>query len=94
MVAGIESRDNPPIDPLTTNESKRLATSDVADTKGHKADTRSLVQILNLALLQPVGRYWIFSMRYHHRTSKELLKLKVSIGLEIKEFTMLLGILS
>ncbi|WP_333667476.1 phage integrase N-terminal SAM-like domain-containing protein, partial [Flavobacterium sp.] len=42
----------------------------------HKTDIDSFIPNLKLELLENIGKYWVFKMRYHQGTSKALLTIK------------------
>jgi hypothetical protein len=81
-VAGLESRDLPPIvtsENLSDN-TERGATKlpELAvekPIKEHKAEI-PLAQKLRLQLHENIGKYWVFSLNYHFAVSKELLTVK------------------
>ncbi len=82
-VAGPESRDLPPIgaDKHTSQPEERSAPKlPDASVKGtepeHKAETVPLARKLRLTLHENIGKYWVISMHYHHKVSKDLLKIK------------------
>ncbi len=47
-----------------------------ADNPEHKVPVKALDQNLQLKLLENIGKYWVFKMRYHQETSRALLKIK------------------
>ena len=81
-VAGLESRDLPPI--VTAENFTEKPESEVTKfpekpvkkaTKEHKAEI-PLAQKLRLQLHENTGKYWVFSLNYHFAVSKELLAVK------------------
>ncbi|HKK82267.1 MAG TPA: tyrosine-type recombinase/integrase [Prolixibacteraceae bacterium] len=79
--AGSKSRDLPHIDASSETKkedtaSKLSAPAPHPGEQKHKADNRSLAQKLKLQRSDNIGKYWVVGMRYHHRISKELMKVK------------------
>jgi len=48
----------------------------VANNPEHKVPVKVPVKNLQLNLLENIGKYWVFKMRYHEETSRTLLKIK------------------
>jgi site-specific recombinase XerD len=66
-----ERRDHSPIAESDSQLDLRKASN-----PDHKADKSPFETKLRLALLQNVGKYWVFKMGYHQSTHKALLKIK------------------
>lgn len=50
--------------------------TDVLVNPEHSKEEISLAKKLRLTLLEPIGKYWIFKIQYHHIVSKQLLAVK------------------
>ena len=81
-VAGLESRDLPPIvtsallDEKPDNEVTKFPEKAVEKVvQEHKAEI-PLAKKLRLQLHENIGKYWVFSLNYHFAVSKELLTVK------------------
>ena len=75
-VAGLESRDLPPIGAPLEGVPNSPVDTQLPNDKGHKADTIPLANLLKPLLYPSMGKYWVFAMNYHYLVSKELLKVK------------------
>jgi site-specific recombinase XerD len=81
-VAGLESRDNPPIEAHKGDENQTERASQLpvvnplTSDKGHKAVNQPLAKQLNPKLYPSMGKYWVFAINYHYQISRELLKIK------------------
>lgn len=81
QAAGHKGHDLPPIDTQATSE-KEVAVPKLPVTESkpvaleHKAASVPLAHKLHVQQFDNLGKYWVIRMDYHHRVSKELLKLK------------------
>ncbi|MGF7140743.1 tyrosine-type recombinase/integrase [Roseimarinus sediminis] len=80
--AGSESRDLPPIAPVSDAVKQNEAGSKLPDRgpmplkQEHKAAAVPLAQKLHVQCFDNLGKYWVVRMRYHRPTSQEMLKIK------------------